>query len=107
LNQQESALLQLRRDLLVVNQLRPYPHFEGWEPNIYWALKIYWEMMKPRGIRRIGLRYINQIVIPEAPIRMEDNFNTYTQLPKKMGQVHGDFMIGVEFPAQQKTHVVL
>jgi uncharacterized protein (TIGR04255 family) len=103
----ESALLQLRQDLLVVNQLRPYPNFEGWEPNIYSALKVYWELTKPKGIRRIGLRYINRIIIPETSVRMEDYFNIYPQLPKEVGEVHGDFMIRVELPGQGEGHTVL
>src|SRR5437763_1252782 len=107
LSEEGNSLLQLRRDLLVVNQLRPYPHFAVWEPNIYWALKMYWEMTKPKGIRRIGLRYINRIVIPEAPVRMEDYFNIYPQLPKQMGDIHGSFMIRVELPCAQKGHAVV
>ena len=106
LSEDGSSLLQLRQDLLVVNQLQPYPNFEIWEPNIYWALKIYREMTKPKGIQRIGFRYINRIVIPHAPVRMEDYFNIYPQLPKQTGDVHGAFMIRVELPCQQKGHAI-
>ncbi len=107
LNEEGNSLLQLRRDLLVINQLRPYPHFEGWEPNIYWALKIYGDLTKPKGIRRIGVRYINRIVVPLASIRMEDYFNIYPQLPKETGDVHGAFIIRVELPCSQKGHGIL
>lgn len=107
LSEKGNSLLQLRQDVLVVNQLQPYPHFEAWEPNIYWAMKIYSEITKPKGVRRIGLRYINRIVIPLATLRMEEYYNIYPQLPKQTGDVHGPFMIRVQLPCQQKGHAIL
>jgi uncharacterized protein (TIGR04255 family) len=103
----ESRLIQIGQDVLVVNQLRPYPHFEEWEPRIYSSLDTYRKFANPKGIARLGLRYINRVVIPQTQIRMEDYFTVYPQLPKAMGDMHGRFMIRVDLPSQQGNHGVL
>ncbi|MGH8605379.1 MAG: TIGR04255 family protein, partial [Gammaproteobacteria bacterium] len=82
-------MIQLARDLLVVNQLRPYPHFDDWEPAIYSALEVYRELAMPKAVARLGVRYINRVVIPEPRIRMEEYFTLYPQLPQAMGDAHG------------------
>ena len=103
----ESRFIQIGQDVLVVNQLRPYPHFEDWEPLIYSSLETYRALAKPKGIARLGLRYINRVVIPHTQILMEDYFTVYPQLPKAMGDMHGRFMIRVDLPSRQGEHGVL
>ncbi|MDP3089322.1 MAG: TIGR04255 family protein [Nitrospira sp.] len=103
----ESRLIQIGQDVLVINQLRPYPHFEEWEPLIYSSLETYRKVANPKGIARLGLRYINRVVIPHTQILMEDYFTVYPQLPKAMGEMHGRFMIRVDLPSQQGGHGVL
>jgi uncharacterized protein (TIGR04255 family) len=107
LNETRNSILQLRKNLLVVNQLQPYPTFADWRPNIEFALEHYWELAKPRGVKRIGLRYINRIVIPESPIRMEHYFGIYPNLPQEMGDVHGGYMVRVQIPCSQTGHAML
>src|SRR3990172_4896115 len=81
LSEKGDRLIQLGRDLLVVNQLRPYPSFEDWEPVIYAALEVYRDLAQPKGVARLGMRYINRVVIPEPVILMEDYFTVYPHLP--------------------------
>ncbi|MBI3271456.1 MAG: TIGR04255 family protein [Planctomycetes bacterium] len=100
-------LIQLGRDLLVVNQLQPYPRFDDWEPVIQTALKIYRELAEPKAIAAIGVRYINRVVIPLPRIQMEDYFTIYPRLPQATGDQHGAFMLRVELPAQKGGHSVL
>ena len=99
-------MIQLGRDLLVVNRFPPYPRFEAWEPVIHDALATYRKLADPKGISRVGLRYINRIVIPEAKIRMEDYFTIYPQLPPAFGERHGSFLVRVEVPAESGQHSV-
>ena len=56
---------------------------------------------------RLGLPYINRVIIPQSGIRIEDYFTVYPQLPKAVGDVHGRFMIRVEIPARKAGHGVL
>lgn len=100
-------MIQLARDLLVVNQLRPYPRFEDWEPVIYSSLDIYRTLARPKGVARLGVRYINRVVIPEGTVLMEDYFTVYPQLPKAMGEKHGAFMVRFEIPSAEGKHSVL
>lgn len=94
-SEQGNRILQVAPDLLIVNQLPPYPHFEAWEPTIHEALSIYREIAQPRRITQIGLRYIDRIVIPTPQIDMKDYFTIYPQVPE-----HGHFMMRVEVPTQ-------
>lgn len=107
LSQKGDRLIQLGRDLLVVNQLRPYPHFEEWEPVIYSTLEIYRELTKPSSATRLGVRYINRIVIPEMSFAMQKYFMVYPNLPVMMGDTHGAFMVRFEIPSGKRGHTVL
>jgi len=107
LSEKGDRLIQLARDLLVVNQLQPYPSFEDWEPVIYSALDVYRDLAQPKGVARLGMRYINRVVIPEPVILMEDYFTVYPHLPRAMGEEHGRFMVRFEVPAPKRGHSVL
>lgn len=99
-----SQIVQLAKDLLVVNQLRPYPRFEAWLPVIKNKLELYVKLARPKNIAKIGVRYINRIIIPKKEVRMEDYFNLYPQLPKEWGDEHGSFMMRLELPPKHPTH---
>jgi uncharacterized protein (TIGR04255 family) len=87
--------------------LHPYPHFEEWEPEVYRALKVYRELTQPKTVARLGLRYINQVVIPGEHIQMEDYFTIYPELPSNLGDTHGSFLVRVEVPQIEQGHTVL
>lgn len=99
-----SQIIQLARDLLVINQLRPYPQFEAWLPVIEKKLDLYMRLVKPKGIVKTGVRYINRIVIPKREVRMEDYFNLYPQLPEGLSKRHGPFMMRLELPPKYASH---
>ncbi len=104
---EKHRMIQLAQDLLVVNQLAPYPHFEQWEADIYRALSVYKELARPKSVSRLGLRYINRVVIPGKKIRMDEYFTIYPNLPQKLGDTHGAFLIRVEVPMSEQGHVVI
>ena len=51
---------------LTVHSLKPYSGWERFREQIAEALNEYRAVVSPTGIRRIGIRYINQITIPTA-----------------------------------------
>ena len=59
------------KDVLSIHMLRPYQRStdaasSGWEEflaRIETALSAYWKVVCPRGILRLGIRYINKIVV--------------------------------------------
>jgi len=99
-----SQLIQIENNLLVINQLRPYPRFEDWKPVVDRMLKHYSEVAQPKGIRQVGMRYINRIIIPAAKFKMEDYFTLYPEVPESLGAMHGKFMMRLEIPPKHKGH---
>lgn len=102
-----SRMLQVGPDLVVVNQLRPYPQFEEWRPDVLEAVDLYRELASPRSISKVGVRYINRIDIPASQFAMEDYFALYAQIPDQLGGSHGSFMIRVEIPPRNERHRLL
>lgn len=97
-------MIQIGRDLLVVNQLRPYALFEDWESTLYEALNVYQELVRPRALVRLGVRYIDRVIIPAPRVRMEEYFTLYPEIPAMLGAAHGAFMLRVEIPRQRREH---
>lgn len=99
-----SQLIQIEKDMLVVNQLKPYPRFEDWKPAIDSMLSLYDNLTKPKGIRQIGIRYINRINIPHLKFKMEDYFYLYPEVPQSLEAIHGKFMMRLEILPKNKGH---
>ena len=97
-----SQLVQIEKDLLVINQLRPYPRFVEWKPAIDKMIKLYRELAKPNFIKRVGIRYINRIEIPSNKFKMEDYFYLYPEVPVRLGAMHGKFMMRLEIPPKNR-----
>ncbi len=75
LTQDENRLVSVGTDQLSVHMLRPYqdPNIQekkrGWvefRSRIENALTHYWDVAEPKSVRRIGVRFINRLRIPEA-----------------------------------------
>lgn len=49
---------------LSVHVFRPYPGWEKFRPKIEKALKAYVSVARPKGINRLGVRYVNRILVP-------------------------------------------
>lgn len=97
----ESALIQLGPDLLTVNQLRPYTHWPTFKAMIERALESYRDIAKPKGFRRIGLRYINRLEIPEASIELEDYVEAVPKVPASLPQLFATWAQRVEIPFEK------
>lgn len=94
----DSALVQIGPDLLVVNVLPPYPKWDSFRQMIDSNLGKYITIAKPKGFRRVGLRYINKILMETDKIELSDCFRVFPNIPAELPQVHGPFQIRVEFP---------
>lgn len=103
------------QDILSVHILRPYQYPNaygntGWEefqPRISQALDAYWSVAEPVGVCRIGIRYINKIVIPREKGNIQDylkcTFPTVIELPEKMN----GFASRTEFSYEDEVRLVL
>jgi uncharacterized protein (TIGR04255 family) len=104
----KSALIQVVPDLLVINQLKPYPTWNEFKPMILKNFQIYQEVAHPKGFRRIGLRYINIVEFDKLPIELKDYFQFYPFIPEGLPQIHDSFVNRVEFPYEEgKERLIL
>lgn len=93
----EQAMIQVGPQLLVVNQLNPYPSWAMFRPLIAMALDAHGRVIVPTGIHRVGLRYINRIVFSQPRILLEDYFEVYPKLGPQLPTDHGTFVVGLQF----------
>lgn len=100
LREDEKALIQVDRDLLAVNHLKPYPTWREFLPLIRQGFNAYCEVASPKGIRRIGLRYINRIEIPGQRIELEDYFELRPFVGSELPQEFGSFIVGIQIPCE-------
>lgn len=70
----DSRLLQLGRDRLVLNQLKPYPGWIQLRPHVLVILDHYLEIAHPVGLHDISVRYINQIDVRDET-KLDDLFS--------------------------------
>jgi uncharacterized protein (TIGR04255 family) len=64
LSDDEPQLVQVRRGGYSFNRFRPYKDLDDYLPEIERTWKIFVDLLSPVAIRRIGLRFINQIDLP-------------------------------------------
>jgi uncharacterized protein (TIGR04255 family) len=96
LREDEKALIQVDRDLLAVNHLRPYPTWQEFLPLIRQGFDAYRQVASPKGVRRIGVRYINRIEIPGQRLELEDYFEFRPFVGLNLPQEFGPFIVGIQ-----------
>ena len=105
------------RDVLSIHMLRPYqvptsPGGGGWEefrPRIERALDAYWHVAAPKGVSRIGVRYINKIVVPasQIPVRIEDYLNCAPPDVEGLPDSMNNYVCRAEYAYDDNTLLVL
>ena len=81
-----ARLVQLNRNTLVVNQLRPYPGWdEAFRELILKEVHAFVGAVGSRKFHRVGLRYINKIDIPEQSVSWEMWLNLNLPTPAIAG----------------------
>lgn len=62
---ERNIAIQIMRNRLTINKLAPYTNFDSLKNEAQIFLKQYQRILKPEQIRRVGLRYINEIYLSE------------------------------------------
>ncbi len=96
LREDEKAFVQLAPDLLSIHHLDPYPTWEGFIPFVREAFEQYNEVARPKGLRRIGLRYINRIIVHDCPVMLENYLNFRPFVGPGLPQNVTDFIPGIQ-----------
>ena len=102
-------------DILSIHMLRPYqnpsdPEASGWnefEPRISDALEAYRNISEPTGVRRIGIRYINKIVIPRKSVRVEEYLISALPVISGLPDRLNNFMSRIDYAYEDEVHLVL
>jgi len=102
-----TALIQIAPDLLVVNQLKPYPTWKNFKSMILEDFNIYREVAKPKGFRRIGLRYINIFEFDKSRVELREYFRYYPSIPDDLPQIYTSLLVRVEFPFEDDNEILI
>jgi uncharacterized protein (TIGR04255 family) len=95
----DTRLITVGPDLLSVHVLRPYPK-TGWDefrPRIERALEKYLEVAKPGPMRRMGVRYINRIEVPDRPGKPDKYFKCCPSIAPGMPNELRSFLERLEY----------
>jgi len=98
LREDEKAFIQLGPNFLAINHLQPYPTWDGFLPLIQNALLSYQKIANPKGVHRVGLRYVNRIDLGGNRVELEGYFDFYPFVGKGLPQDYGPFIVGIEIP---------
>lgn len=99
---------------LTIHILKPYQDLDsetnGWEDfksRISVALKAYWNVAEPEGICRVGIRYINKIIIPQRELDIKEYLQVALPGAEKLPKDLTRFMSQVEYEYQDKVRLIL
>jgi uncharacterized protein (TIGR04255 family) len=101
-----TRLVGVAPNLLTVHALVPYRGWDEFSDRSSRALRAYWKVSAPIGVRRLRIRYVNRIVIPSLTIRLEDYFTAAPHLPGGSGHTQ-NFITRVEQPYEDGSVVVM
>jgi uncharacterized protein (TIGR04255 family) len=87
----EKRIVQFRVDGFTFNRLKPYTSWEEILPEALNLWDLYVDLVKPGGVTRVAVRYINHIVLPPPPGDIEEFIVTGPQLPSEVPQVFSAF----------------
>lgn len=105
-NKDKTQLVQANKDFVTINQLKPYSGYEKLRAEIEEVLKDYIDIASPKFVNRIGMRYINQITIPEISVELSEYFRFMPQIPNEVTENVSDVLIQIQFvPRNSKHHV--
>jgi uncharacterized protein (TIGR04255 family) len=92
-NKNNNQVLQVRLDGFTFSRLEPYEDFERLRDEARRLWNIYREVVRPKRVTRVAVRYINQFNIPTKAERIEpeDYFYTFPQISKKLPPNFRDF----------------
>jgi uncharacterized protein (TIGR04255 family) len=91
-------LFQVGPNMLAVNCVGFYPKWSDFSVLIHEMYDIYRSIANPSSIKRIGLRYINRIEIPETRFEISSYFNIEPKLPDEIPNNYVNLFMRIELP---------
>ncbi|MCE5340283.1 MAG: TIGR04255 family protein [Planctomycetaceae bacterium] len=90
-------IAQFNKDAFVFSRLNPYQDWEQLSGEAFRLLSVYNELIKPKKVMRIGLRFINRITIKQEKVELADYYKYPPESLKELdwaltGYLHHDLM---------------
>lgn len=103
----DSGSVQIGPDMLSVHQLRPYSNWPTFKGRILQDLADYRAVSNPKGLRRIGVRYVNRVEIPSQKIDLDEFFRVGPRIPSEVPQDLAGFFLRTEIPHEEIPGVLV
>ncbi len=91
-------VFQARLDGFTFSRLAPYDSWENLRDQARQQWKLYKRYTSPVHIRRVALRYINQINIPSQQVDFDDYFLTIPKIGQQLPQTLSHFLMQLQLP---------
>jgi len=96
-------IAQFNRDGFVFSRLPPYEKWEHLRDEALRLWRIHADLARPTEVLRIGLRFVNSIVLPPHEVRLEDYLEPNPELPRGLdlpflGFLHSDMLAVPGYP---------
>lgn len=98
----DTRLIAIAPDILSIHILRPYSEWEDFKARIQEALGTYIETVNPKGIARIGVRYINRINIKKDVLKLPEYFVSALNPPEQLPVTMTGFFSRIEHRYKDK-----
>lgn len=95
-----TAVVTVGSNQVTISRLRPYEGWPEFEHLIARVLDRYIKVASPHGFARIGLRYINRLVIPGEVVDLSHYLDIFPHVGTNLPDQYGDFAILMMFPYQ-------
>lgn len=101
----ESAILEVGSNVLVVHKLQPYSTWSDFKSMILENFGIFRELVSPRGFRRISLRYLNIFEFEQKNVELEHYFYFRPHL-HSFASTARSFYIKAEYPFEDANEAL-
>ena len=90
----EKQLVQMRAGGFSFNRLAPYSSLDDYFAEVQQAWQIYTEMVNPKSLRQIQLRYVNKLLLPttDGRLDLDDYFTVGPKAPDEERLVFVGFL---------------
>lgn len=102
-----SRLVQITQSLLTVNKLKPYLGYESFKEDVAENLQVYLNLSKPKYFERVGMRYIDRILIPEDDFGLEKYFNFSLDFANSEFSTINGISFRVQLTPKHSDHILL
>lgn len=94
-------LFQAKRTGFTFNRLAPYPGWDAFSAEAQRLWEEYRRHAKPRGYKRVALRYIDRFDFEMPLVKMETYFRTYPEVSRDLPQLMAGFFFRVNLPIEE------